>query len=91
MPHVETYLTPLAFAIDIPNRTAAIPGSGDDTISLTYTKDMGKFVVAALSLDKWDEALHCYSDFTTLNQILQYAEEATGTHHTKIVEKWMAC
>ena len=81
MPHVESYLTPLSFAVDIANKTAAIPGAtGDETISFTYTKDLGKFVVAALSLPKWDHALHCYIENATLNQVIQTAEEATGEY-----------
>lgn len=81
MPHVETYLTPLIFAVDIGKKTAAIPGAtGDETVTFTYTKDLGKFVVAALSLSKWDEALHCYSENATLNQLIQTAEEATGEY-----------
>ncbi|KAF2728519.1 NAD(P)-binding protein [Polyplosphaeria fusca] len=80
MPHIETYLSPLVFAVDIGNETAAIPGAtGDETITLTYTKDMGKFVVAALSLPKWEQALHCYSDNITLKQLVQTAEEVTGS------------
>ncbi|RYP09065.1 hypothetical protein DL765_008587 [Monosporascus sp. GIB2] len=83
MPHVETYLTPLVFAVDIAHKTAAIPGAtGDETISFTYTKDLGKFVVAALNLPKWDQALHCYSDNATWNQLIQTAEETTGEHQT---------
>jgi hypothetical protein len=81
MPHVKTYLTPLVFAVDIAGRTAAIPGAtGDEIISLTYTKDLGKFVVAALSLPKWDEELHCYSENASLKQVIQAAEEATGEY-----------
>jgi nucleoside-diphosphate-sugar epimerase len=80
IPHVESYLTPLVFAVDIANRKAAIPGDkGDELLSFTYTKDLGKFVVAALSLSKWDEALYCYSDQLSMKEIVQLAEEATGT------------
>jgi nucleoside-diphosphate-sugar epimerase len=79
IPHVESYLTPLVFAVDIANRKAAIPGDkGDELLSFTYTKDLGKFVVAALSLSKWDEALYCYSDQLSMKEIVQLAEEATG-------------
>ncbi|KAJ4315043.1 hypothetical protein N0V94_006155 [Neodidymelliopsis sp. IMI 364377] len=80
IPHVESYLVPLVFAVDIANRAAAIPGAtGDESLSLTYTKDLGKFVVAALSLSKWDEALYCYSDQLSMKEIVKLAEEATGT------------
>lgn len=78
MPHIESYLNRLVVFVDIAHRTATIPGTGDELINLTYTKDLAKFVVAALTLDKWDEVLHVYSDQTSVKQIIQLAEEATG-------------
>jgi nucleoside-diphosphate-sugar epimerase len=79
MPHIASYLTPLVWAIDIGNKKAAIPGTaGNETVTFTYTKDLAKFVVAALSLSKWDETLHCYSENITLNQMLKIAEDVTG-------------
>lgn len=79
MPHIETHLTPLVVFVDIAHRKAALPGgAGGEKINFTYTKDLAKFVVKALSLEKWDEVLHCYSDQATLDEIVQYAEEATG-------------
>ena len=82
MPHVTTHLSPLVFAVDIAHRTAAIPGTtGNESMSFTYTKDLGKFVVAALSLPKWEQAMHCYSDNASLNKIIQTAEEMTGQNY----------
>lgn len=78
LPHIETYLTPIGFAMDIGNHVAALPGDGTNTISLTYTKDLAKFVVASLTLEKWEEAMWCYSDFTTLNEIVRIAEKVVG-------------
>ncbi|KAF9693840.1 hypothetical protein EKO04_008111 [Ascochyta lentis] len=79
MPHIETYLNPLVVFVDIGHRTAAIPGTtGDEKINFSYTKDVGKFVVAALSLPKWDEVLYCYSDQATISEIVKLAEEVTG-------------
>jgi hypothetical protein len=79
MPHVETYLTPVVFVVDIANKTAALPGStGDEKITLTYTKDLAKFVVAALGLSKWHEEFHCYSEQTTYGHVVRVAEEVIG-------------
>lgn len=79
MPHIETHLpAPFAFVLDIPNKVAAIPGSGNDVFSLTYTRDVAKFVVRALDLPKWEEETFCYGDKVTWNQVLKLAEEATG-------------
>ncbi|KAK6444207.1 phenylcoumaran benzylic ether reductase [Trichoderma asperellum] len=87
MPHIETHLpAPFAFVFDIPNKMAAIPGTGDDLISLTYTRDVAKFVVKALDLPKWEEETFCYSDKVTWNQVLKLAEEATGSKFNVVYE-----
>jgi hypothetical protein len=80
MPHVKTYLSPLVFAVDIANKMAAIPGTGNEPHSFTDTKDLGKFVVAAIDLPKWDQALHCYSENSTWNELIKVAEEMTGKY-----------
>jgi nucleoside-diphosphate-sugar epimerase len=81
LPHIDSYLTPLVFVVDIANKTAAIPGAtGNEIISFTYTKDLAKFVAVALDLPKWDEVFHCYSDNATWNEVIQIAEETTGEH-----------
>lgn len=86
MPHVQSHLSPLVVFVDIAHRAAAIPGTGDELISVTYTKDLAKFVVASLRLEKWDEVLQVYSDQTSVKQIVQLAEEATGkTKYLNIV------
>jgi hypothetical protein len=85
MPHVKTYLSPLVFAVDMVNKMAAIPGStGNEAISLTDTKDLGKFVAATLDLPKWDQALHCYSENITFNELVHIAEENTGKYHASV-------
>ncbi|TVY76133.1 Oxidoreductase swnN [Lachnellula suecica] len=79
LPHVESHMTPLVFAVDIANKTAAIPGAtGDEKISFTYTKDLGKFVVAAMDLPKWEREIHCESDNASLNEVVRIAEEMSG-------------
>nr|GFD49751.1 hypothetical protein [Tanacetum cinerariifolium] len=82
MPHIESHLDPLVVFVDISYRAAAIPGTGDELINLTYTKDLAKFVVASLSLEKWEKVLRVYSDQASVKQIIQLAEEATGEIRT---------
>ncbi|KAL2682812.1 hypothetical protein Neosp_007267 [[Neocosmospora] mangrovei] len=56
MPHIPSNLWAYTWAIDIANKRAAIPGTGDDVLSLTYSVDVAKFVVRTLeSSDKWPE------------------------------------
>ena len=60
-------------------------------MSVTYTKDLGKFVVAVVGLKKWDEALSCYSEMTTFNQLVRAAEEATGKLSTVAIDSELLC
>jgi hypothetical protein len=79
MPHMPSHLSQIFPWMDIAHRKAAIPGAtGDEVITLTYTKDLAKFVVAAVGMEKWDDELHCYSDQTSIGELVRLAEEATG-------------
>lgn len=78
MPHVKSNLQPYRFGIDIPSRTAAIPGDGNDVICMTYTYDMAKYMIKALDLDEWPEFSVVVGDQVTYNQILSIVEEILG-------------
>ncbi|KAJ3453705.1 hypothetical protein MRS44_017952 [Fusarium solani] len=80
IPHLKSYLPFLPINIDVANKAAAIPGSGNDVIAYTYSFDMARFLVAALDLPKWDEDLFCYSDKVTLNEVVKLAEKITGSN-----------
>ena len=67
-----------AMHMDVANRAASIPGTGDDPIAFTYSYDLAKFVGAMLALEKWETKMYCYSDRRTYNQVLAAAEEARG-------------
>jgi hypothetical protein len=89
MPHIETHLAePVTFAIDIPNKTAAIPGTGNDVLSLITTRDIATFVVKSLDLPEWEEESCCYGERVTWNQVLKLAEEATGRHPYFLTVVW---
>lgn len=68
----------VAWAIDMENKKAGIPGTGNDPMTFTYTFDVARFAVAALDLPKWDELMYCYGDKTTWKEFLKQAEEARG-------------
>jgi hypothetical protein len=78
MPYVASNLKPLTFVLDVDNKAASIPGTGNEVMTFTYTKDLGKFVVAALGLPKWKYPMVCYSDKTTWNKAVKFAEECRG-------------
>ncbi|PNP53746.1 hypothetical protein THARTR1_05870 [Trichoderma harzianum] len=78
MPYIETHISEqVTFIFDIVNKAAVIPGTGNDLVSFTYTRDIASFVVKALYLPTWEEETFCYGDKVTLNQFLGLAEEAT--------------
>ncbi|KAF4341686.1 hypothetical protein FBEOM_4359 [Fusarium beomiforme] len=77
-PSFKSYMNRVAWAIDIANKKAGIPGTGNEPMTFTYTFDVAKFVVAALDMPKWDELMYCYGEKTTWNQFLKQAEEARG-------------
>ncbi|KAF6528723.1 hypothetical protein HZS61_000035 [Fusarium oxysporum f. sp. conglutinans] len=78
MPNIKTHLPMLTFALDIPHKKAAIPGTGDEPISFTYTYDVAKFVAAFLDETEWEELTVCYGERTTWNSFLKIAEEVSG-------------
>ncbi|KAF2678502.1 NAD(P)-binding protein [Lentithecium fluviatile CBS 122367] len=78
MPYIQSYLNPVTFVVDVANKTAVIPGTGDEPVSLTYTRDLGKFVVAVLGLKEWEREYCCRSETTTWNKVVKRAEEIVG-------------
>lgn len=78
VPHLPSRMGAYALHIDMAHRAAAIPGSGDDVVSFTYSGDIARFVEAALDLPRWDREMNCYSDCCSLNTVVKLAEEATG-------------
>ena len=68
----------ISMHIDMKDKTAVIPGTGNDVISFTYSFDVARFVEAALDLPRWEEELFCYGDRCTLNEVVKIAEDATG-------------
>ncbi|KAJ3541419.1 hypothetical protein NM208_g4620 [Fusarium decemcellulare] len=79
IPHIETHMDPFPFAIDLSNRVAAIPASGDVLIVFTYTKDVARVVAASLTLERWPERAYIIGDKVTWKQLLKAAEKATGS------------
>jgi hypothetical protein len=89
MPYIDTYLNPVNFVVGMADKVAVIPGTGDEPFSLTYTKDLAKFVAAVLDLPKWEEKFCAYSEQTTWNSVVKRAEEVTGERSARIIPKYM--
>lgn len=78
-------MTPDPIAIDMKNRVAAIPGTGNEPVSFAYTYDVARFIAEKLlpqtsseeGLDpQWEEATLVLGDRMTWNEFLAIAQEA---------------
>ncbi|KAH7131277.1 hypothetical protein EDB81DRAFT_859843 [Dactylonectria macrodidyma] len=79
MPYIKSHMTSSTPAIDIANKVAAIPGTGNEVISFAYTFDVAKVVSRLLELSTWEEETYIISDNLTWNEFLHLAEEARGS------------
>ena len=81
MPHCQSYMIPETPYIDIAARKAAIPGSGNDKVVFTYTKDVARIIRKMVeSEEKWPRKTHIVGDSITLNEILETTEKIRGEH-----------
>ncbi|EEU45339.1 uncharacterized protein NECHADRAFT_80930 [Fusarium vanettenii 77-13-4] len=74
-----SYMSPLAVVIDMENNVAAIPGSGDTPAVFTHSLDIGRYVDAALDLERWDPFYRIVGDKITWNRFVAAAQDAKGT------------
>ncbi|KAF8997887.1 NAD-P-binding protein [Cyathus striatus] len=77
----SSYTGPLRiapFVVNVKERKAEIPGTGDDKVTFTTLADIGKFVSAAVTLEKWPEEMGMSGETLTYNEIVRKAEEVLG-------------
>lgn len=74
---------PLAWWVDLPHNLAAIPGTGEETVVLTHTRDIGTFVAAALSLPAWEKRYTIIGDRLSFHEFVKIAEEVKGAKFEK--------
>ncbi|KAH9203413.1 hypothetical protein DL95DRAFT_399366, partial [Leptodontidium sp. 2 PMI_412] len=79
LPKRKSFLQPLVLVLDIGHKVAGIPGSGNVPVIFTTTEDVGKYVVASLGLEKWNERSFIVGDRKTFNETLAIAEKVTGS------------
>ncbi|OAL45755.1 NmrA-like family protein [Pyrenochaeta sp. DS3sAY3a] len=75
---LKSYYDHGTFIIDMVNAAAAIPGTGNELVTLTYTFDVARFLVASLDLPKWPRELRIIGETLTLNELIKLAEVARG-------------
>jgi uncharacterized protein YbjT (DUF2867 family) len=72
------YLNSIIVGIDFNKCEANIVGTGDEPFCVTRAEDVGKFVAAALDLDKWDERSGIVGSRTTWNELIKLGEQVRG-------------
>ena len=71
-------LPALTLGVDINQCQANFIGTGDEPFCLTSAEDVGRFVAAALDLDKWEERLGMVGSRTTWNELIRLGEKVRG-------------
>lgn len=68
------------FVVDVFAKVAAIPGTGDEYLALTHTRDVGRFVAELLALEmgQWEETTYLFGERVTWNQVVKEAEGILG-------------
>lgn len=78
MLHVKTYNPQTTFVVDMANKAAAIPGTGKDLMTFTYSLDVAKFVLEAIDLPNWDRDTIVVGEKITWEEFVKLAESARG-------------
>jgi hypothetical protein len=77
-PKLQTHIVDLPWVFDIPNGVAALPGSGDDIVSMTYSVDLARYVVRLLDEEEWPKMTAVIGQDLSFNDLLKVVEESTG-------------
>ena len=82
MPYTATNMAPFTWAIDVYGRKAAVPGDGNQLISLTHSDDLARYVVKLLDVAEeggsWDEWSVVVGEDVSLNEVVRIAERVRG-------------
>ena len=70
-------LRPWNFVIDTKAGTADLPGDGNAKLTFTRLQDVGKFVAAALELDKWEEEMGMVGSTMSYREVVSAVEKVT--------------
>ena len=70
-------LRPWTFVINMKAGTADLPGDGSNKLTFTRTQDVGKFVAAALDLERWEEEMGMVGSTMSYNEVISAIEMVT--------------
>ncbi|KAI1049170.1 hypothetical protein LB506_004655 [Fusarium annulatum] len=78
-PKVKTHLKHADLLVDIANKAAAVPGTGEDKVVFTYSFDVARFVDALVNTDeKWPQNSLIIGEKLTADEIVAIAEDTRG-------------
>ncbi|KAH8552951.1 hypothetical protein BGW37DRAFT_277922 [Umbelopsis sp. PMI_123] len=67
------------FCVNFNERKATVPGTGNEPLAMTFADDIGKAIVWLIDDPRpWPKYTYLTGSITSLNQLIQYGEEATG-------------
>lgn len=81
IPNIPSHLRPFGWALNVPGRAVAIPGTGDEKFSVTYSKDLALFLDRLVDEAEWPEWSIISGADTCLNELVALAEKITGKWH----------
>lgn len=76
---LRTEILDLPWVLDVKNGKAAIPGTGREKVSMTYSVDVARFVVRLLDEDRWDTEVGLVGEDVTFDEFVRTAERVTGS------------
>ncbi|KAJ2990591.1 hypothetical protein NUW58_g2870 [Xylaria curta] len=80
IPNIKTSLRPFRWFIDMEKGEAAIPGTGDERFTVTYSVDLAKAIVKLLDMqESWPKHGHLSGSDVTLNELVAHAEKLQGS------------
>ncbi|KAF2450150.1 NAD(P)-binding protein [Karstenula rhodostoma CBS 690.94] len=75
---LPTTLTLMTIMLDMKHNAAALPNKGDAKITLTYSRDIAKYISKLLTLSTWERAYFIVGDVKSWNEIVAAAETGKG-------------
>ncbi|CAI0651643.1 unnamed protein product [Colletotrichum noveboracense] len=78
LPNIPSHLRPFRWGLNVPARKAAIPGNGNEQFSVTYSKDLARFLDRLPDETSWPEWSIISGTDTCMNELVSLAEKVTG-------------
>ncbi|EDN96095.1 hypothetical protein SS1G_12301 [Sclerotinia sclerotiorum 1980 UF-70] len=82
MPAIPSHLAAGISFFDIPNKVAVPLGTGKVPLVMTHTRDVARFVVASLSLEKWEKRSYMVGDRKSWHELVEILGKVAGEKFT---------